>query len=301
MTDPILFRAPNWVGDAVMSTAALKELMDKFDNIKIGLRSYVFPIFEGFGKDVIFLDKNPFKNARILKEYRFDKAFLFTPSFSSALESFLAGCKERIGFPEDYRNLLLTKRVKRDKIHLLEQYRDLVKDYVNLKYYKPEILGYKKKITKGKMVGIDMKSAFGKARSWEKEGFIKISRYLENNDYSIVQIGKDYDEPLTRNTFNITGKTTLKDVIKIISELDLFISIDTGSMHIAAAFGIPQIAIYLSTSPEWTAPYYNDKLVVIKSDAECSPCFKRECRFGDYHCREIDINTVIEKIEELIE
>lgn len=301
MTDPILFRAPNWVGDAIMSTGVLKELMDRYDNIKIGLRGYVSPVFEGFGKEMIFLGKNPFKNADILKKHRFTKTFLFTPSFSSALESYLAGCKERIGFPEDFRNLLLTKKVKSGNTHILDQYRDIVKDYVDLKYYNPVIPGFKRRNNNEKKVGIDTKSAFGEARSWEKKGFLEIARYLEGKGYKIVQIGKDYDEPLTEKTINLSGKTTLNDVIKIISELDLFISIDTGSMHIAGAFGIPQIAIYLSTSPEWTAPYYNDKLIVIKSDAECSPCFKRECRFSDYHCRDIDIKIILEKIGKLIE
>lgn len=302
MTDPkILFRAPNWVGDAIMSTAILKELMDKYSKIYIGIRDYVSPIFKGFNKDMVLLTKDPFKNKNYLEKFGFDIAFLFTPSFSSALETFLSGIKERVGFPEDLRGFLLTKKIKRDKIHILDQYRNIVKDYVELKNYKPYIPGFKRKKTNEKIAGIDMKSAFGEARSWKKEGFFEIARYLEEKGYKILQIGKEPDNQITEKTVNLTGKTTLQDVIEIISQMSLFISVDTGSMHIASALGIPQVALYLSTSPEWTAPFYNDKLVVIKSNAECSPCFKRECRFGDYHCRDIDISIVKEKIGELIE
>uniref|UniRef100_A0A7C4Y4M6 Glycosyltransferase family 9 protein n=1 Tax=candidate division WOR-3 bacterium TaxID=2052148 RepID=A0A7C4Y4M6_UNCW3 len=297
----ILFRAPNWVGDAVLSTSILKELLNEYEDVFIGLREYVSPVFEGFNKEMLFLGKNPFDNGKIIEKYRFDISFIFTPSFSSALETFIGKSKERIGFPTDKRHLLLTKRIKTDKEHLIDQYRDIVKDYVELNYFNPEIPGIKKRYKKEKYAGIDMKSAFGPSREWKIEGFKKIAYFLEGIGFKVIQVGKEYQVSLTEKTINLTGKTTLKELIEIISEISLFISVDTGSMHIAGALGIPQVAFYLSTSPEWTAPFYNRDFLLIRADAKCSPCFKRTCKYKDYHCRDIDIEIVLKKIGGFIE
>jgi heptosyltransferase-1 len=98
---------------------------------------------------------------------------------------------------------------------------------------------------------------------------------------------------------SLAGKTSLQELIKIIRRARFVCSNDSGPMHIAAARGIPVIAVFGPTSPVRTGPYGTGH-IIITSDVPCSPCFKKKCR--DLRCMEgITVEDVYQKAREIIE
>ena len=82
---------------------------------------------------------------------------------------------------------------------------------------------------------------------------------------------------------NYCGKTTLAQLLAILTKAQMLVGNDSGSMHMMAALQRPQIAIFGSTSTTWTGPI-NDNASVMSRNLSCSPCFSRTCRFGHYDC-----------------
>jgi len=99
-----------------------------------------------------------------------------------------------------------------------------------------------------------------------------------------------------KNLKNLAGKTTINDLVNGISNLDLFITGDSGPMHIAAAFHIPTISIFGPTKSDETSPWRNPNSLIMKRDLECQPCMKRTCPLGHHQCmNEIKYQDVIKK------
>ncbi len=97
---------------------------------------------------------------------------------------------------------------------------------------------------------------------------------------------------------SLAGKTTLAELVEIMRGARLAISNDSGPMHIAAAVGVPVVAIFGPTSPQRTGPYGNSHLIV-RSGAACSPCFKKKC--GDLKCmNDVRPEEVGRKVMELL-
>lgn len=93
--------------------------------------------------------------------------------------------------------------------------------------------------------------------------------------------------------FHLGGKTDIRELAFILYVADLFIGHDSGPMHLAAALGTPVIALYGSSSPEWTGPHIWNQNIhkVIKGEAPCAPCFLRQCPLEIHRCM-INISTV---------
>jgi heptosyltransferase-2 len=104
-----------------------------------------------------------------------------------------------------------------------------------------------------------------------------------------------------KNFTNLTGKTSIKDLMSYISSLDVFITGDSGPMHIAAAFQIPTVSIFGPTKVNETSQWMNNKSSILKKDLDCQPCMKRVCPLGHHKCmKKISSKDVINSALSLI-
>ena len=96
-------------------------------------------------------------------------------------------------------------------------------------------------------------------------------------------MGEQLSSMLRVKHLNLVGKTSLDDLIHCLRECTLLVSNDTGTMHLAAALGVPTVSIFGSTEPILTGPL-GPQHTIVRHHVPCSPCFKRECPFGHYEC-----------------
>lgn len=278
-------------------------------------------------KGSIFMRRKEGRNIiEALKRGKYDVGLLLTNSFSSAWWFFRARIKIRVGFASDLRSCLLNCTVKfpknRKGQHLVDTYKTLLKPFgilssksvpklfisqEEIKTAKERIirLGYKEDM---KIIGINTQAAFGPAKCWPEERFLELTEML-NEDHNLFLLffgdvkGHSSIENITckfsSRVCNLAGLTSLRELMALISLLDLFITNDSGPMHIAAALNIPLIALFGSTSDVVTGPYKTG--VVIHKHVECSPCFKRVCPI-DFRCmKRIGALEVYEEAKRLLQ
>jgi heptosyltransferase-2 len=100
---------------------------------------------------------------------------------------------------------------------------------------------------------------------------------------------------------NLAGLTTLAEAIDLISFAQACVSNDSGLMHVAAALNVPVIAIYGSTSPEFTPPLA-EKVELLSTEIDCRPCFQRKCPLGHLRClKDIQPTRVSQSVDRLLD
>lgn len=144
-------------------------------------------------------------------------------------------------------------------------------------------------------------SAGGEAKRWPEENFGRLAAELPWP--SLVISGKS-DAGLAERVaaasggraFSLAGRTSLNEMIEVIRRAKVFISNDTGPMHIAAALGVPVFAVFGPTSPQRTGPHGPGHTVVTAGLA-CSPCFRRK-KCSHWVCMErITVRQVLSAVE----
>lgn len=259
--------------------------------------------------------------ANILKTKSFSKAVLFQNAFDAALLAFLAGIPERVGYNRDRRGFMLTMPVKFSgedrKVHHIEYYLNLIKSLgIKVEYSVPYIFQSlderfeaRQLLLKLKrpVLGINPGAAYGSAKRWLPERFAEIAaRFINDIGGSAVIFGSMGEKNMAAEIqklvagifpqliedegssqfLNLAGRTSLRQLINLISECDAFVTNDSGPMHISYAVGTPLVVIFGSTSPELTGPPLEGNKV-IRRNLDCSPCFKRKCPFDNIKCMEI--------------
>ena len=119
-----------------------------------------------------------------------------------------------------------------------------------------------------------------------------------------LKFAKEIESSLARNNIsnyiNLAGKTSISELSNYISKLDIFITGDSGPMHIAASLNIPTIALFGPTNPSETSQWKNPRSVIIKKNLECQPCMKRTCPLKHHNCMKlIEAREVIDSISEV--
>lgn len=330
---------PNWLGDLVMATPVLEDLHCFWPNAKITAmcQTNVSPLLlDNPNIDEVFSYKKPsgwvhraqhLQLIDQLKHGNYDLGILLTNSFSSAWW-FWRGCvKNRIGYAGNLRSLLLNKAVpfpsNKEKQHLVITYKMLLdplgiplsttspKLYLNAQEIESAIEMLNKRgidIKKHLVIGINPGAAYGSAKCWPPERFKKLAlKLLERPEARILFFGDPAGAPVVNDickgmpdqVVNLAGKTTLRELMALIHCCSIFLTNDSGPMHIAAALGTKLLALFGSTNEVKTGPYPAGK--VIHKHVECSPCYKRVCPI-DFRCmKRIEVDEVYGELQKLIE
>lgn len=319
----ILIRAANWVGDAIMTTPAIRAIRRNFPSAHITLlaKPWVAPVFAhnpDIDEVMIYQAagrhggwKGLLRLAGDLRRRRFDLAILFQNAFEAALLSFLAGIPRRMGFTTDGRTALLTERIRTWRPlkhgHLIDYYLGLLSGagmtlhgrQLTLVITPDEQLEAHryladKGLPEGLWIGLNPGATFGTAKRWLPDRFVELGRRLiAEQKASILIFGGPGEADLGQwlaaeigaRAIDLCGKTTLRQAMALIGQCDLFVTNDSGLMHVAAALEIPQVAVIGPTDPVATGPVNEaSRMVYLPEACEFSPCMKPHCPIVDHRC-----------------
>ncbi|MBI1824716.1 MAG: lipopolysaccharide heptosyltransferase II [Nitrospirae bacterium] len=325
----LIVRVPNWIGDAVLAIPALCSIRAHFKTAEIvflGPES-INQLLKGNGLADSFIPV-PDKKEGFLGQWRliqklkkevFDLAILFQNAFEAAWIVYLASVPYRFGYDREGRGLLLTHpvRIPAKHLHQMTYYLHLVSEFENICLSRrPPFLNTNEeeknaawKILRGEgmnpgdfMIGIHAGAAYGSAKRWETERFAELADCLiREGNVKVIFFGsseecKVNDEivsMMSETPVNLSGKTTLRELVALISQCSIFISNDSGPMHIASALNVPLISIFGPTDPKVTSPA-GVQNTIIQKETECSPCLLRECPI-DHRCMtSIPVSEVME-------
>ncbi len=315
----ILVELPTWLGDAVMATPALKNLYDTYPDAEITLLgSYVSTEALKADRRVsrVLIDVSRKGGFRALNIYRLakeakehDLAVSFRGSFYSKMLLFLTGSKTKAAFDK---KKIETKA--KETLHQVEKYQAFINEVTKrddlpgpLRLYHP------KRSFDRPTMGINPGATYGSAKRWYPEKFAEVAAELSKKFDIIIfggpaetDIAADIESALSKmgvkNVTNMAGKTTIPQLCGLIGGLDLFITGDSGPMHIAAAYGVPTVAIFGPTKFKETSQWMNEKSVIVRKELECAPCMKRTCPLKTHECmKSIEADEVIEAAEKLLD
>ncbi|MFW0743736.1 glycosyltransferase family 9 protein [Aliarcobacter butzleri] len=313
MIKEIFIEIPSWLGDAIMATPAIENLIKTYPDAQITLLgSFVSTqAFQGYPniKKVIVDDTkksgNRYKNLISLAKNigRVDLAISFRRSISSKFMMFFIKAKKKFNY----------RRLTKKEIHLCIRYNDFVNKVLNLQNEVGDLKLYFKPFNYDKpTLGINPGATYGSAKRWYPEEFAKIAIEMSKK-YDIVifggpaetNIAKDIENELVSkgitNYQNLAGKTTIPELIEKIAGLDLFITNDSGPMHIAAAYKVKTIAIFGPTKFTETNQWNNPNGEIVTKNLDCAPCMKRVCPLKHHNCMKnitaADVLNVIVKLE----
>lgn len=308
----LLIEVPTWLGDCIMATPAIENIVKHYPNIEITIfGTYVSTAIFKKHPNVknIIIDESKMSKFRLLWLYKkakkldtFDYALSFRESFASKF--FLGAIKAQ--------KKAVYKRDKSIESHQVIRYNhfvngvfdthakaDSLKIYINPTVYEKPTLG------------INPGASYGSAKRWYPEKFSKVAEAL-SKQYNIIIFGgpaeidiandieKDLKHSGVQNYLNLAGKTTIEELCQKIGGLDLFITGDSGPMHVAAAYDIPTVAIFGPTKEKETNQWKNQKSIIVKKEMECAPCMKRVCPLKHHDCMKlITQNDVLLAAKEL--
>lgn len=317
----ILIRGVNWLGDAVMSLPAVRAIrkLHPTANISILIKEKIADLFRWENSiDEVIIYREGFigkiKAIKELKNKKFKRAYLFQNALDAALITTVAGIPERVGWNRDCRRIFLTHPVpyhgEDRKIHHIDYFFEIPKrfnpsllpDYPWINPSLQERLSARKELKnlKRPILALSPGAKYGDTKKWEAKKFVDVSKKFIEEYGSVVIFGSQGEDLEIKDSsiYNFIGKTSLRELICLLSECDILLCNDSGIMHLGYALGLPLVAIFGSTSPELTGPpKFAGK--IIKTQIECSPCFKNRC--PDIKCmKSIEVEEVWNALKEII-
>ncbi len=317
-----------------MAHTLIQRLREYHPECEIDLfaNSWVTPVFECM-KEVRRTIYSPFHHGelclnlrrqmgRALSQENYDQAIILPNTFKSALLPFFADIPLRSGFVGEMRYLLLNDVRHLDKVELplmVERYaflaeppgatlrrplplprmtvdaahRQATLDRLGLQPSRP-------------VAALCVGAERGPAKRWPARHFAHLAQLLGGR-FEIWLLGSKHDMAIGESilnqcqgaVINLCGKTDLSEAIDLIDFCDLVVSNDSGLMHIAAALNRPLVALYGSTTPEFTPPL-SKKAQIVLLGLTCRPCHKRICPLGHTAClEEMTPERVLEEIDRL--
>jgi heptosyltransferase II len=331
----ILIIGPSWVGDTMLMQPMLMRLKQRHPDSEIDVFSppWTAALLRAFPEvhDVVI---NPFPHGALelksryqlgkrLRDARYDQAIVLPNSLKSALVPYFARIPLRTGYIGEARFGLLNDHRRMDKSRLplmVERFaqlaeqadgdipRPLPNPRLTVTPEQRSAVLHKLRLTLNGPVAVFCPGAeYGPAKRWPIPYFAELAQRLRRHGFTILLIGSANDKGIADKIValgndechNLCGSTDLGDAIALLSCAELVVSNDSGLMHLAAALDRPMLALFGSSSPQFTPPL-SPKAEVVKLDLKCSPCFKRECPLGHFDCMmKLTPELVWQKIERM--
>ncbi|MFH1282078.1 MAG: lipopolysaccharide heptosyltransferase II [bacterium] len=337
----ILIVQTAFIGDIVLTVPIAKAIKEKQGDIE--LHMLTTPQGKDMLENSAFLDRvlvydkkgkdrslKAFFNliASIRKE-KYDLALIPHRSFKSALMMYLAGIKERIGFENSQGKMFLTKilpftwsmhDLERNNLLLMPLGIDIEKPNFRLDIpadYQEDIMNKLNKLGINKydtVIGINPGSVW-ETKRWPSACFRElITRIINEIKCKVIVFGGRtdlyFEEELkgavnSKNVVSLIGKTTLRDLTQFIARCNIFVTNDSGPMHIAVGLDVATIAIFGATTRDLGFYPYGNKHRIIEVKIPCRPCGlhgKKRCPKGHFNCMKlITVDRVFDEIKNVLE
>ena len=328
--DKILVVGPSWVGDMVMAQSLFMTLTRHNPAVTIDVVApgWSLPIVarmpevrRGIALDVGHGEFGWGTRRALgesLRDEGYDQAIILPRSMKAALVPWFAGIPVRTGYRGEMRYRVINDMRPFDKT-LLDQ---TVKRFVALglargdfpdaceppslavdKNHRRDAIERLELTAERPVVAMMPGAEYGPAKCWPIDYFARLAAELDAAGYDVWVLGSEKDRPAgdqiasASAAINVCGRTSLEDVIDLLSVATQVVSNDSGLMHVAAAVGSHVHAIYGSSSPGFTPPL-TERRDIHYLGLSCSPCFKRECPLGHLDClRKIDVAQIFAAIE----
>jgi heptosyltransferase II len=302
----VVVRAPNWLGDVVLSLPAVRDIRRAYNqaSIHVVARPKVAALYEAVPEvDGVLVAQGFGAEVRAMGQ-GFDQAFLLTNSIGTALAALLGGVPERWGFSTEGRGMFLTRKARvpasvrgRSQVHY---YRAMLaamglptSDALDTSLTPPPawIEAGRALLGSGRFFGIAPGAAKGSAKQWPPERFAETADRLSRElDAQAVLLGSAADAgpasevaaAMKKAPLNLCGRTDLRAFAGVVAGLTGLVANDSGAMHLGAALGIPTVGVFGPTNPDETHPV-GRRAAFVRGVAECSPCRHVTCPI-DHRC-----------------
>ena len=324
MTSASLVVAPQWIGDAVMAQPLIEALSARGERVTVAALPWIAPVCRAM-PGVAEVIGWPFAHGRLdwaarrvaaaELRGRFDAAYVLPNSIKSALVPWLARIPRRIGYAGEGRPLLLNRRLANPpksaahRMPMVAFYGALAGPGAVAPQARPRLAldGALRAATLARLALSARRywvfapgAEYGPAKRWPSAHYATLARQLHAQHHlPVLLLGSSKEADIADEIAALApgackvlaGQTSLDEAMALIADARGVVSNDSGLMHVAAAFGVPQAAVFGSTSPEHTPPLSEHARVLwLKdgsggvTDLDCLPCFERECRFGHLRC-----------------
>lgn len=320
--DRVLIVGPAWIGDMVMSQVLYKQLRKRHPETEIDVLAprATLPLVSRMAEVSLGISlalghgelKFGYRSGlgESLKARRYKQAIVLPNSLKSALVPFFAEIPLRTGYRGEYRYVLVNDMRMMRKDRLPRMVDRFVALGVPASARLPEIQPPQLMVDSANLaalmenlglhldrpiLGICPGAEFGDAKKWPEQHFAELSEHAVQKGMQVWIFGGPNDAgsgeailsnmaPETRGfTTDLTGKTSILDVIDLLARASLVVSNDSGLMHVAGAVGCPTAVLYGSSSADFTPPL-GEAAESFSLGLSCSPCFKRTCPLGHKNC-----------------
>jgi heptosyltransferase-2 len=334
----LVIRAPNWLGDAVMALPAMGAVRAAFGGAHVAVAAIpsIAPLFEeetSAEQNSVIPLPDPAAESRALAAGGFDAILLLPNSFRSAWAARRAAIPERWGYSAGFRRVLLTRAIRRPRgrVHQSIYYLELVRaieapdgEFDARVAVRPGTLARAETLLAAhgigpdgggaRLVGFAPGAAYGHAKRWPPamvaETIVRLSR---ESGVRCLMFGAGGDRDSGREiesllphdvrAVNLIGRTDLRLLAGVISRCSAFVSNDSGAMHLAAALGVPVVAIFGPTDERVTSPRggpdRSGQLVppdILTNPVFCRPCMMRDCPI-DHRCmKRVTVDSVVSSV-----
>ena len=317
----ILIVAPSWVGDSILSEPLIALLRQPYEESQIDVLAppWCAPVYARM-RGIRKIIESPFVHGRLdlatrralaakLRAENYARAIVLSNTWKSALVTWLARIPIRTGYVGEARWALLNDPRKLQKLmgpRLVNRYAALAGTPGKLMpappapVLVPNIANRSAAVralslkTRRPVAVLCPGAEFGIAKRWPPNQFAELAALFLRDGFRVWLVGSPNDklastavlqsmDDSSRQIHDLCGRTDLGTAIDLLSLASLVVSNDSGLMHAAAAVGVPVVALFGSSSPEYTPPL-SPLARIAKIDIECSPCFKRECPLGHFRC-----------------